>query len=785
MSELNESTHYSNSAINLLHFAASYRLVIPRILSERTGRRSHLAPPRLEAYGPVTTSSSAPHPPQHMRASLFPRMALACGALFCLVAEIHAEPITQIAELRRLTPAQADEYREVKIRAMVTYFNPTRRGDLVVQDETGGAFVSRTKDVPDLHPGDVIEIGGATYWGIFAPMISALTFHIVDHVEPPEPKLVTYDQILSGSEIGQWVRTSGIVRSAHIDMDQKPPRLILDIATSRARFRAWLLEYSPSDAEQLIDAEVQLDGVPVALSNSEGNIFSFRLLMSKRSAISVVRPPPTDPYNVALVPLNNVRQFRPGVDLDHRVRVSGVVEGWQPGQWLAISDAEGALQMRTEQVRPSVQPGDTVDVLGFPARGEYGAVLEDAIFRRSGEHTAAPAPVPITPQTALVSDARLVSIDARLLGIARRADAFLLTLQTNGSLIEATLAWTSPTKPWPDLEPSSFVRITGICTVSAGDDIRFLHDLSPQSFRIALRGPADLLVLEHPPWLTRSRAEIIMAFLIVGAIFLLRHHRSLREQIQARIVAERELKEAHGELELRVEERSRQIEKEISARRVAEGALRERNRLAAEIHDSLQQGLTALGTQLAIAGETLSRQPEAARGGIEQARALVRHSQEEIRRTVWNLRSQRLEHQGLVKAIEEMGHAQLVDRNVNFIVACDGETFELPEVVQDHLLRIAQETLTNALKHGSPAHVDVRLTFRPRTVSLSITDDGRGFSPEQAPGQESGHFGLMGMRERVRRLGGTLVVDAAPGKGTKVSIVVPLSAVEVMQDSLS
>src|SRR5262249_14443156 len=137
--------------------------------------------------------------------------------------------------------------------------------------------------------------------------------------------------------------------------------------------------------------------------------------------------------------------------------------------------------------QPNIRPGDQVDVIGFPARGDYGAILEDAVFRRSGEAEPAPVPLAVTAANALKNDSRLIATEATLLGMVRRADAFLLSLQAGGALFEANLAWESPAPPWPNLEPGSLVRITGICTVSAGDDIRYLKDLNPKSFRIALR----------------------------------------------------------------------------------------------------------------------------------------------------------------------------------------------------------------------------------------------------------------------------------------------------------
>ncbi len=717
-----------------------------------------------------------------MRSSLlFASLATLLAAVFG-DALAQAQTISKIRDIRRLTATEADEGREVDLRAIVTYCNPARRTDLVVQDSTGGVFIGRIDCRDEFFFGDELEITGRTYWGEYIPMVEAFTILPIDRKEMPPSRDVTYDQVMSGNEIGQWVRIAGIVHSAHVDPEQKPPRLLLDVAASGARFRTWALDYQPEDAERLVDAEVTVQGVPAALSNNDGRVFNFRLLVTRRSDIAVTRAPPEDPFSVPPVLLQNLRQCRPDSEVEHRIRVGGTVAGCQPGQWVAIVDGIGVLQLRTSQSIPRLRPGDKIDAVGYPARGEYGAVLEDAAYRRTGERAAAPEPAPVSPAEALKSDSRLVSIDGLLLGMTPRADNYLLTLQSGTTLFETALAWTSREPPWEVLQPGSFVRVTGICTVSAGNDIRYLRNLSPQSFRIAMRDKTDLLLLRAPPWLTAGRAEIIMTLLGIAAVLFIGHYKSLHKEVRARSAAEKGLREAHQELEGRVEERSRQIEKEISARREAEGALRERNRLAAEIHDTFQQGLTALGAQLAIAGETLTERPTVARAGIEQARALVRYSQEEIRRTVWNLRSPIIEHRGLAAALEEIGRAMVANTEIVLQVTTEGEPVALPEIVQDHLLRIGQETLTNALKHGHPRRIEVRFIFRSRTISLSISDDGAGFTPQNVPGGETGHFGLAGMRERVLRLGGSLVVDAAPGAGAKVTAIVPLIPPEVMQD---
>ena len=97
----------------------------------------------------------------------------------------------------------------------------------------------------------------------------------------------------------------------------------------------------------------------------------------------------------------------------------------------------------------------------------------------------------------------------------------------------------------------------------------------------------------------------------------------------------------------------------------------------------------------------------------------------------------------------------------------------LPEVVEENLLRIGQEALTNVIKHSQATRVKIELAFQPRQAVLQVADNGIGFVPEQAVGPADGHFGLLGMSERAKRLGGQLELVSAPGKGTTVRAVIP------------
>jgi two-component system, NarL family, sensor kinase len=206
------------------------------------------------------------------------------------------------------------------------------------------------------------------------------------------------------------------------------------------------------------------------------------------------------------------------------------------------------------------------------------------------------------------------------------------------------------------------------------------------------------------------------------------------------------------------------------------GAVEERNRLAREIHDTIAQGLTAISLQLESAEAFLDTNADIGRvrKAISQALALTRDNLEEARRSVLDLRAAPLEGHDLSGALSVLVEesASLGVFEVDFEVTGGGHP--LPVRVETGLYRIAQEALTNIIQHAEARHVKLRLVVTPTNVRLSIEDDGRGFDLKSVSQER---YGLVGLNERARLLGGTLRLESAPDLGTRIDVLVPLSDV--------
>ena len=211
----------------------------------------------------------------------------------------------------------------------------------------------------------------------------------------------------------------------------------------------------------------------------------------------------------------------------------------------------------------------------------------------------------------------------------------------------------------------------------------------------------------------------------------------------------------------------------LFARSAELGALEERNRIAREIHDTLAQGLAAIALRLEAADAMLEggAPAERAREAVAQALELTRGSLDDVRRSVLELRAAPLEGRGLAEALRALASETAVGAGLSAELHVEGDDSRLPVRATLGLYRIAQEAVANVLRHAGAARLELRLSVGDDQVTLSVADDGRGLPPGPPP---PGRFGLIGVGERARLLGGALRVASAPGAGTRVEVELPL-----------
>lgn len=254
---------------------------------------------------------------------------------------------------------------------------------------------------------------------------------------------------------------------------------------------------------------------------------------------------------------------------------------------------------------------------------------------------------------------------------------------------------------------------------------------------------------------------------------------------------EEELRRARDELELHVSQRTAnlveintQLHQEIAQREEVEAALRrereflqhllslsesDRKLVAYEIHDGLVQYVTAALMHLDSFAPHLPT--DVPRENLDVSRELLRDALAEARRLISGLRPPILDEAGIVAALEYLVGEHTGDGQIELVH--NVRTRRFPPLIESALFRICQEALTNIRKHSRAAHARVELSEEANHLRLAVSDDGVGFNPAEVTAHT---FGLQGIRERARLLGGQATIDSAPGSGTRIIVELPLDA---------
>jgi signal transduction histidine kinase len=261
-----------------------------------------------------------------------------------------------------------------------------------------------------------------------------------------------------------------------------------------------------------------------------------------------------------------------------------------------------------------------------------------------------------------------------------------------------------------------------------------------------------------------SRFNVFNWFIAVGvvgawtAFFLFLHRALATSSERAKLIAE--LEKAKRALEL-------------AGQRDAELAvLRERERLARDLHDSLGHSLVTLTVQLEAAQRLLASDPARATASLAEMQKLTRSSMEDLRRSLDNLRAPGLGERSFAEAVRSL--CDDTAKRSGLKVECDlpDGTDGLPPAVAEALWRVVQEGLTNIEKHAHARHVEVRLALPQKEIILRVSDDGAGL-PGNAE-DKPGHYGLRGLRERIEGVGGIFVPSSNGGGGTHLEARVPV-----------
>lgn len=684
-------------------------------------------------------------PPRTLFVAPLRSCLIAIAAVTLSTAAEPPAPVTTVAEAFDRWPMLAGDDQPVLIEGVVTGTMPT--GAFRLHDGELGLYVSKSEAGQKLTPGDRVRVTGTLREGGFSPWILPHTLTPLGRGVFPEPRQASYSTLASGTADNQWLEIEGVVRS--VEVSESRDFVILDLGMSGGNLRV-LVNYSAHpEFFTLVDAEVRMRGVAAVNVNKHGHVVEPTFRVPSFTEITVTRPAPPDAFAQPRVPIAGMMRPTPGRWQRHRVRINGVVTR-------RISDTvfflrEGQLGLKVETRQPvALRPGDVLETTGFPAMADGLAVLQYAEVRKTG---SLDVPAPARPTIASLLEGShnsdLVSLQARLVDWTVSGQKVTLIFEADNQLFNGLLNLATP--PGPVLpERNSLVNVTGISVVSELEDTWFYQ---PRSFLLLLADSADLHIVQAPPWWTRERLWRALAITVSVLLAAAGWVWALRRQI----------------------ERKRAV---IAQQARHAAVLEERSRIARDLHDTLEQGLTGLSLQMKAIETELDGSPHPVRSRLQQARQMLRQSRALAHNAIRELRSEATapRHEGLTEGLRRVADSWNQSGALRVDVQVAGAARALPPRLENHLLGIGTEAMTNAVKHGRAGTIQVELDFRPAEVALRIRDNGSGFDPRHQLEQSSGCFGLIGMRERAREVGGQIRIVSEPGRGTEIFVAAPCGA---------
>lgn len=701
------------------------------------------------------------------------RVRFSIAVISCLCISVSttlaAETLTRVADVQTAVDAGLPN-RDFDIRARVAL--STHAADTFVAiDVTGGCRFSCNTNLFGItfQAGDLIRAHGKTI-RTFENRSRAIcdSIDILSHGPAPSIADISAIDIWLDKHLHRPVRIRG--RVMHAFRDEIAPDwvyLILDCQNETAYAAVHTTESNVLWASTLIDAQVSIEGICDTLKYSNRRQVARLVYAVDANAIKILSPAPVDPF--VAPPLSDISRRRPEEiqKLGRHGCTGKVLAAWEDSN-LLVKTKDGEI-IRADILQDSApKPNDIIDIVGIPSVSGMRVSLSKSVWRQSSSTFPEGKPAIGVSLRELLTDFKgrpcinvnhygdLILVKGLVRSLLSGESGNRLLLESHGFTVEIDAGRGNAFSP--ELCCGCSVSAQGIFVVET--DTWKSNFLLPQikRARIVLQGADDLRILDYPPWWTPTRLIAAIVFLSVLLLAILVWNILLRR------LSER---------------RGHELAKESLARAETDMKVFERTRLAVELHDSVAQSLTAIGMEL----ETASRYKAGSRpelcSHLATAEKTLRSCRNDLRNCLWDLRNQALEEPDMVAAIRKtlLPHIKDVELGVRF--ACPRE--KLTDNTTHTILRIIRELVVNAISHGHASAVKIAGSIEGNDLLFSVRDNGRGFDPETAPGVLQGHFGLQGIRERLRPHKGSLRIVSAPRANTRVIVRIPIPPVKARE----
>ena len=662
--------------------------------------------------------------------------------------------------------AQQSRGRHFDITAIVTFPNSKICATMAVADRTGATSIRNR--IPEwrsftCHPGEILRMKGITEEDERGTILANCeSIHRVSRQRPIEPSSVSGAEVLSGKHDNQVVRLTGTVRE--VFTDEIDPGWIYFIVNSSNEFVYVVLrtDNHPEGMRYLCDADITFTGLCLMHSNGSRKLIGRILHLNSEQGISVVKAAPENPFAVPAI--DDIQAFNPtDITKLKRHRLCGTVLSIYSNDNVLLQDIKGHVHRVELLARPDFDIGDFIEVVGLPETDLFNLNLSSAIFRKLPLCSAIPDRHPIlTSANEIMTDhrgylkvkhdyhAKLIRLRGLVYDIApEQSPRACFMLKSERFSIPVDL--TSAPSAINAIRTGCQVEVTGTCIVKTDNWRPYSTFPHTNGIVLAIRTPQDITILSRPSWWTPTRLLIVICSLLASLVAIVIWNRILNRL---------------------VERRSRQLQHEQRARLDEKLKVGERTRLAVELHDSLSQTLTGVSFQIDAAEKARQRNPSQIKRYLDVARQTLLSCREELKNCLWDLRNNALEEADAEAAVIRTVEPHVGESELSVVFAVQRKT--MSDNTFHAILRILRELAANATRHGHAQHIAIVGKHSDGKITVSVDDDGCGFDPNNHVGAAEGHFGLLGVSERIETLGGTLDISSAQGTGTHINISIPL-----------
>ena len=631
---------------------------------------------------------------------------------------------------------------------------------LAAEDGSGAVLIG-TADLrprPDLAPGDCVVLEGEIVQDRFGhPFANGRTARIIGRKPPAAiPEFIPRD-FAAGRYDNRPVRIDGTISDAFIDeIDPDFMFYLLDCDGERIVVGTESDGRSSADCPSLCGHRVSLTGV------CRTDVYGVRTRFGRNirtlpELIRFVDGVRADPFDARKI--DRHCSADPGqVASPERRRVRGLVLAAWNGDRALLRTADGELVRITVSGGNAPGPGTTVEAVGFPETDLSRINLTRAFWRVSTPSildNSVPERVSVR-QLFVAPDGRSrydptchgkhVIVSGEVRGVFPDTDGTLrLLLESERRVITAYVPL--QTGPVPRWKPGAIVEAEGVCVMDT--ESWSPYSLFPRAHEpfVSIDNPAHVRIVVPAPWWTPERSKISVLVLVAMICTALLWIFALRRVVRRK---------------------GRELEQEITSRLASDLKMRERTRLAVELHDSIAQNLTGTAMEIDTAIHLARSGNPAMSEHLVHASKSLHSCRDELRDCLWDLRSRALEETSMDAAIRTT-LMPFVD-TTGIILRFNVPRNRLSDNTAHALLRIVRELVSNAIRHGHASRIHIAGSLDGPHLRFSVRDDGGGFDPKNRPDVDQGHFGLDGILERVRRFGGEMRIESTRGRGTKVSI---------------